>query len=317
MPSFLASIKESLKYIQVFQEESLDIFKEIFPELRNHQEILAVYKKFWNKGLKVDRNDYIKSHQTWKAVYPEILKNHNIPYCKEISPYEKILDIINDSSIRREYPYQEDKLLKVIENAVHEQKPVQLFGFWGAGPKDTPDDHDINTINHLKKYLDKIGQVYQYGVEVTFILADKHGESNGYESQKIDSYLKKIKEILEQVGIKTIYLSELWKKYDLTTERVNTVFTSRETGWWEKISINNQLKNLALKYYAGDNVLYGAQKYYIVRKLEKEILEKEFNNHVFFVYGNSLAQQIYPDIPTLYFCTEKKYAGDIPWFNTN
>lgn len=49
--------------------------------------------------------------------------------------------------------------------------------------------------------------------------------------------------------------------------------------------------------------------------MEKEILEKEFSDHMFFAYSDSDMQQLYPNMPTLYLWTEKKRYSEAPWFS--
>jgi asparagine synthase (glutamine-hydrolysing) len=305
LPRFLAAVKEALKFIKLNHAEVLEIFKSQFPQLRNADRILSEYQKFWVNSLKVNRDDYVKAHATWKSLYPNVLKNHDLPYYRSISPADKILDMINDRSLRREYPYREDSLAELINFKIEHKEPLRLFGFWGAGPKKNTDDHDLKTLDHLNQYVEKIRKQYSYGVEVMFILADKHAENNQYEKDNYEPYISSVKKEMESRGMKTVFLSDIWKKYGLTPEKVVSELKAQPKGWWQKISIAKKLEERSDENFNGTDKLLGAQRYYILRAMEKGILKKEYADSIFFVYGDSLAQQIYPDMPTLYFFTEK------------
>lgn len=315
LSNFTSAVKESLKFIKLNHVEALSEFKNLFPNLRNPEKILEHYQKFWVSSLKVNRDDYLKSHNAWKFVYPTILKNHDLPFYRSYSEADKVLDIVNDRSMRREYPYREDRLVELIAKKLQAKEPLNLFGFWGAGPKKHADGHDVDTLDHLEKYVVKLNKGYTNGVTITFIIADKHAENNQYDKSNFESYLKDITGEMTKRGFKTVLLSELWAKYGLTAEKVVSELDSKPKGWWQKVSIAKKLEERSDENFNGTDKLLGAQRYYVLRDMEKPILENEFKDSIFFVYGDSLAQQIYPDMPTLYFFTEKVYYSTCPWFN--
>lgn len=314
MFAFLSAIKESIKYISHNEEESVTIFKELFPEIRNHADILGLYKKLWVKSLKVAREDYIKSHNVWKSVYPTILKNHDAPFYRSTTPVDSIIDKINDVNIRREYPFLEDKLREIVEQKLLGKAPLKLFCFWGCGSRDKINGHDTKTIEHFKAYIDSLQKIYTFGVEVTFILSDIHGQNNGYSKKTIDSYLKTISKELASFGFKYAYLSSLWSKWGLNLKQIDIILKNKKSDWWESISIGRELEHKSESNFTGKDKKLGAQKYFILRQLEKTYLEKEYSESIFCVYGDSMGQQIYPKLPTLYLFTEKKYFSACPWF---
>ncbi len=315
LPSFTSAIKEALKYIKFNQADAVAEFRALFPELINPEKVLLEYQKFWVQSLKINREDYLKSHTTWKSLYPNILKNHDLPYYRSYSDADKILDTINARAIRREYPYREDKLIELINKKISTKEPLTFFGFWGAGPKKDTDDRDKRTLDYLAQYISNLNKVYKNGVSVTFILADKHAENNEYDKSNIGPYIQQVKQEMANRGFKTVLLSDIWKKYDLTRDKVVSTLNSKPKGWWQKISIAKKLEEKSNEYFNGADKLLGAQRYYVLRDLEKRILKQEYPDSIFFVYGDSFAQQIYPDMPTLYFFTEKIYYGNCPWFN--
>ncbi|MBP9821569.1 MAG: ABC transporter substrate-binding protein [Candidatus Pacebacteria bacterium] len=315
LPRFMASVKEALKFIKLNHSEALEIFKATFPYIRNAETVLVEYQKFWVSSLKVSREGYLKSHATWKSVYPQILKNHDLPYYRSGTPADKVLDVVNDRSVRREYPYREDGLIELIDFKLSMKESLTFFGFWGAGPKKHADGHDRKTLDHLRQYITKLEKQYPYGIAVTFILADRHAENNQYEKSNYETYISEVKAEMDARGFKTVLLSEIWKKHGLTAEKIVVELRKQSKGWWERISIAKKLEERSDDNFNGSDKLLGAQRYYVLRAMEKDILRKEYPDSIFFVYGDSLAQQIYPDMPTLYFFTEKVYYSTCPWFN--
>jgi ABC-type nitrate/sulfonate/bicarbonate transport system substrate-binding protein len=312
--AFLSSVKVAMKYLSHHPSESLSIFKKIFPEIRDAEKVLNEYKKHWEKSLKVDRRGYLEAHKTWKEVYPGILKNHDLSFYRSSTKIDSILDTLNSRNMRKEYPFLEHELRKVIQQAQDGQKSLKLFGFWGAGGKSNIDSSDVKTIEHISQYKNNLDSTYSLGSDFKFILADMHGINNGYNVDNVNSYLKEVKELLDQKGIKTIYLSELWDKWDFSFEKVKDAVDSKPKDWWKSISIARQLEHKSNNNFTGDDVILGAQKYYVLRELEKPLLEKEFDDYIFFVYGDSVSQQILPTKPTLYLFTEKKGYSVLPWF---
>jgi len=58
----------------------------------------------------------------------------------------------------------------------------------------------------------------------------------------------------------------------------------------------------------------GAKKYYVMRKIEKKFMEKDFKDCVFFSFSDGQMQSILPKLPTLYLYTQNRGINDAPWF---
>ena len=63
------------------------------------------------------------------------------------------------------------------------------------------------------------------------------------------------------------------------------------------------------------NPKIAAQKYFIMRSLEKEMIEKEFSNSIFHAFSNSRLRNVLPNLPTLYLYSRNGWS-DTPWFIT-
>lgn len=307
--AFTAAIREALKWMRNHPDRALDIFRHTFPDIPDPERVIDYYEPFWVGNLKVRKEDYSAAHATWRKAYPHILKA-GTHYMRMPSPADAVIDVINKKKFRREYPFLEDVLRARIEGG----KPLNLVGFWGAGKKSALDSHDTDTIRHFATFLEEIRAVYPPGVSATFILADKHAENNGYDKRRFSSYLKAVEAALSQHGIESIYLSSLWKKWKINHDTVSRDLRRRAAGWWDRISINKNLEGKSEHNFQGDDKPHGAQRYYVMRDVEKPLLEESFKDHIFIVYGDSVAQQIYPRLPTLYLWTAKGNFSPCPWF---
>ena len=71
-----------------------------------------------------------------------------------------------------------------------------MVGFWGIGTKGVSDKIDIEAIKHLTNLMKQVKDIFEPGMEFTFIIADKHGEMNGVPKELADKYAKSMSKIL-------------------------------------------------------------------------------------------------------------------------
>jgi len=311
--SFVISVREAIRYIVKNKEESLGVFKKYFPNLKKPRETFEKYLELWSTTIKVEQEDYQNAHRTWKENYPELLKNYT-PYFRKASSSDPIIEKFNSRNFRRDYPFLEDKLEEKIVISTKENKPLKLVGFWGAGNKSKVKKDDLDTIGYYKKYLENIKTVFQGKIEVTWILADEHAKNNGYDKKSYDKYLFEIKNILTKNKFKVVYLSDLWKSWKINHKMIDEVAKQKTINWWNGINIAKQLEEQAKGRYKKEDYLKGAKKYYIMRKLEKRFMEKDFRNSIFFAFSDGQMQSIYPKLPTLYLYTINRGVSEVPWF---
>lgn len=309
LPAFISAVREAMSWMKHHKPRALNIFRELFPEIHDPEAVIQFYEKMWVSNLKVNHDHYLKSHEVWRKMYPDVLKSHT-PFFRSPSSSDPILEIITNRKFRREYPFLEDALRQKIERAV----PIHMVGFWGASDKEKVDKHDVTTIDHFSKMLDRLNKAYKPQFSASFILADMHADNNGYAASSYMPYLRDIEELLARHDLKSVYLSSLWKKWNMSPESVMKNLRNRPPHWWSKISINKNLEEKSANNFNGNEKIFGAQKYYAMRDVEKPLLEKEYEDHVFFVYGDSMPQQIYPHLPTLYLWSERPSFSPCPWF---
>jgi|TARA_B100001971_G_C18082334_1_gene478992 hypothetical protein len=122
--------------------------------------------------------------------------------------------------------------------------------------------------------------------------------------------------LFKKFNFKYIYLETLWRKYSINFEKINKIYKNKKTGWWNKIenhlTIEKNAENRNLKLSSKE----GAQKYYIMRDLEKNMLENEFPRSIFHAFADPKLKCVLPNMPTLYFYSRRGWS-DTPWFVTN
>jgi hypothetical protein len=303
-----------VRYIGKNKAEAFEEFSKLFPELKEKERVFNTYLDFWSTTIKVDKEGYKNACDIWKQNYPELLKEY-VPYFKKASLADPVIEKINAREYRRDFPFLEDVLEKNIIEAIEVKKPLRLVGFWGGGKKSAPDEHDEKTINYFKGYIESICSTLAFGVEVTWILSDTHAKNNGYQEENYTKYLEEIKSKLEANGFQAIYLSKLWEKWNLTAQAIQEELDRQPADWWNKVSIAVGLEKQAQKRFVGKDFKLGAQKYYIMRKLEKPLLEAEFADCIFFSFNDGQTQSLLPTLPSVYIYSEERGVSDTPWFN--
>lgn len=223
---------------------------------------------------------------------------------------DDIIGIFNRKRYRRDKPH---KIKEIIEQSIIENKPIKIVGFWGIGTKEKPDRIDYEAIDHLLNLGQNIKKIFNQGIEFTFIIADKHGEMNGVPINSADNYSKEISKILLKKGFKIIRLSSLWKKYGISKNKIQEKLNSKQKGWFNRIENKDLLLKNASKYNVRKDSERSAKIYYIMRCLEKAMLEKEFSGSIFQTYSDSKINNILPNMPTVYTYARKGWSNS-PWF---
>lgn len=227
----------------------------------------------------------------------------------------EIYDIITKKRYNRDEPNLKKKVIDRIKRFVSKQKTIKLVGFWGVGPKEKHNWTDIASCEFLEKLNKEVKKVYNPGIKFIFIFATQHGIHNGIEKKTINSYTKDIEKLFKKFSFKYIYLEKLWEKYNINFEKIDKIFKDKKRGWWEMVenhqTIEKNAENRNLRLSSEE----GAQKYYIMRDLEKEMLEKEFPDSIFHAFADPKLKGVLPNMPTLYFYSRKGWS-DTPWFVT-
>ncbi len=227
---------------------------------------------------------------------------------------DRVIKVMTLNKYRRAFPFLEGSLRAHIEGAQKLKKPISCFSFWGASSKKHVDAVDHEMLRNLVNYFDGIRKVHASGIKITSILSDEHAKSNGYSFQDYDAYLKEIEALLTVYGFSVIRLSELWLQWNMSHELVQRILSHKQSGWWNEVAIAKQLEIQAGKRCATEDVLINAQRYYVMRMLEKPYLEDTFADSIYIAFANPKQQSLFPLLPTIYLYTTKKGTSRVPWF---
>lgn len=227
----------------------------------------------------------------------------------------KVYEILTKKSYNRDEPHLKDKLKERFDYFISHDEPIKLVGFWGVGPKSRPNWADLASCEFLSKLNDEIKEIYRPGIEFTFVFATLHGIHNGIIRASIDSYTEEMETIFKKFCFKFVYLDFLWKKYKISFEKIDAIFRQKDKNWWIKIPNHKTIESNAQHRNQRLSPQIAAQKYFIMRDLEKEMFEKEFSGSIFHAFSDSKLRNVLPNLPTLYFYSRRGWS-DTPWFVT-
>ncbi len=310
--SYISSIKETINFIKKNKKEAFLYFKKEFPLLLNHEETFNHISKYWSKKLDVSNKAIENAKGVWQNVYPWLLKA-SVPQFIKPTIADGALKIFNSRNISRDIPYREDGIAHIINTAAEKNEPIKIIGFWGASAKEKMDESDAIAIEKFKKINQEIRKIYKNGVEFIFIFADEHARLNGYSKNKYSNYLKEIDKKINEKGFKSLYLSSIWKKYKLNDKIIIAELKKLKESDWRDVKCRKELekstRNLGFEKYKDE-----AKRYFVMRKLESQILKKEFSDMIFHTYSSDIFQDLFPDAPTFYFWVRKEGHASVPWF---
>lgn len=228
---------------------------------------------------------------------------------------ESVFSIFTKSKYSREKPFKVNELKTIIQSSVCSGEPISLVGFWGVGTKDHADSIDEKSVTQLIQFNKEVQEVYAPGLRLLFVLAIEHGIHNGVSAACYQSYIEDIQKMFTQAGFEWALLHDLWEKYSISFALVEELLSKKEPEWWSKVDGASLIENNAQKRNHRLSPLEGAQRYYIFRSLEKQVLEKEYSGCIFYTYSDSRLRSVLPDMPTLYLHSRPGWS-DTPWFAT-
>lgn len=309
---FLASVKESINFIKKNKKEALEQFKKEFPDLLNHDEMFNYIINYWNRKLTISDTALKRAKHTWKTVYPWLLQSASPQFIKP-RPEDEIINYLSNRNISRDIPYKVDELAERLSACSKKKKSLLFIGFWGASDKRNTDTEDNNAITKLKEIKSKIQHMHKYRADFLFILGNQHAKLNRFPQKNYSIYLKQIEKLLQNNSFKTIYLSELWSKYGLTENKINTEAKKISNKTWQDLRNHRDLEKSA-KNKGHKDYKFSAKRYYVCRKLESEIIKKEYPDCIFHSYSEDINQNLFPDCPTLYLWVKDRGYTQVPWF---
>jgi len=221
---------------------------------------------------------------------------------------------ITKKRFNRSEPFLQDQLKESIKNSVARNEPLKLVGFWGIGHKKNVNWAERETVQFFSKLKESLIKVHKPGVECTFVFASPHAVHNGVDTDAMKEYITQMERLFKQFNFKWAYLNQLWEKYYLSLEKIEKVLNGKPANWWQHVPYANVLEELAKGRNHRLPAKIAAQKYVVIRELEKKILEKEFAGHIFHTYLDARFSYLLPMLPTLHLYSYRKGRSESPWF---
>ena len=221
---------------------------------------------------------------------------------------QEILDQFNTWSFKREQPSDEAELLKQINNSVADNKSVKFVLYWGKGDRDTVGSPEIEALKILEVIKDRIEKIYAPGAEITIIFTDSHAELNGYTSESIIKYYSSVREMADNLDMKTIFMSKIC---DFNFDELDV--QSRDAEIDSKVL--EILKSSSSKHFnRSADYDQGARLYYVLNQIEKCEVAKKFSDSIFLTYSGSDLDVILPSLPIFHMYSTEKGNSAKPWF---
>ncbi len=195
------------------------------------------------------------------------------------------------------------ELTNQVSKLISENKKINIVGYWGV-EKEKYDKNEVIALLNLVKLKANLKKSYSK-TEVTLVLTDLHGKINKLPDNMINDYYKDIARLASKYKIKSIYLSKLYKNQGLP---FNKILRKIPTNLKSKFLINS-----SKKHYLGKNKSEGAKIYELFSYYDSKVIEREFNDSIFFTYNSSDWVELLPSIPILFIWPLKKGFHDKPW----
>ncbi len=285
----------SEKIARIITEKELAESRKIFEKFRMDTPEEAFYMKIY------DQLGYSKLRFSGRC------RANNKP---SIVSAEEIIKILSKKKFSRSAP---KSMGEPITRSINANKPIKVVGFWGVGRKGEPDALEMETIRILRQLDERIKEVFEPGLEFTFIMADKHAEMNEVPKETIDRYVNSMTRILKNNGFKTISLSSIWNKHGISAGSIRRELKRRNAKWWENIPNKRSLLANASHVNPSIQPEESAKTYCIMRKIEKPILEDIFRGYIFQTFSNPETSYLLPRLPTIFLRAGKNWSN-VPWF---
>lgn len=306
---FKLGLTKSLKYVHGNKETSWGLFQEEFPGIT--KEVFDGYMEVWPEEAQVKQDDWFKSFSIWSTQYPEMFKNRNPSFLLP-KKEDKALTTVLSRKFSRDFPHKIEKIVSLIKDSFTNKQEIRFVSFWGASEKESINQADIDQIDQLKKLRSKL---LELGIrtEYTFILADNHAITNGYEPMIVGAYLNAVKQELEKNDFKTCWLSDLWTEWGITKELIENN-AKKENLSEEIVSHLDKLLAQSEKHFHGEDKLKGLKVYVAMRQAEALYLKEKFNDSILVSYTERNAIPFLPDMPILFLFTLDKEISEPSWF---
>lgn len=230
---------------------------------------------------------------------------------------EPIISEFNRYQYRRAESSQMPQIRDIIKTALVTAQPLKFVGYWGVGRRDSINEFDTRSMKRLSELVTAINDVCKFKFcEMTLVLADYHGKSNGLPESTARAYLGKIETLAHERGLRTVYLSQIWAAAKLNFDEVMSQIASPEfQDEWEAFPLKEDFcRQAGNRVDENGDVKTSAQRYYLVTQAEKKAVTEYFAGSILFTFSPPKLQCVFPLLPVLYWHSIKPGSSEKPWF---
>jgi hypothetical protein len=228
---------------------------------------------------------------------------------KETVTAEAVLRSFNTWAFKREQPADPQSMLRTISGSIALGEPVSFILYWGKGPRSRIAEPDIECLNYLAAFAQRVRATYNPGAAIKLIFTDTHAELNGHAPHAVRGYFAEVETCAGERGFETCLLSQLTRSAEAVAARV----TNEEPVPEETLQL---LSASARKWYRGDGTAgQGALKYFQMNIIEKRAVELAFPRSIFITFNGSDLRSLFPNrLSVFYMYSLRRGVSVKPWF---
>jgi hypothetical protein len=222
---------------------------------------------------------------------------------------EKILQTFNTWAFKREQPSDTTLMIEVISRAISNAEPLPFALYWGKGPRCSLADPDIECLDFLRAFSDRVKHGYAPGAALNLIFTDTHAELNGHSKAGIENYFHEVDAVARERGMHTRWLSDL-----VRTSKISPGMDLNEEAIDEVTLL--KLVASARKWFRGPGTCEdGARTYYRLNMVERRAVEIAFPHLIFITFNGSDLRALFPQqLPIFYMYSLRRGFAVKPWF---
>lgn len=215
-------------------------------------------------------------------------------------------------------PSEPEELRRRVDAALREGSPIKFACYWGCGGRTELNSADEDSLLRIRDHAAVAKVADNFEVTVTIVLQDIHARVNHVDPASAATYFRAIAERASELGLDTMYASEVWDEYGLKLAEVfNEVETPEFAEKWASLGpIVDRLIHQSEKHShrVERDPEYNAQLYHAACQLERPVFASKFCEHIWMTYAQPEMDAYVPDLPKLRTYSWRKGRVEPPWF---
>lgn len=220
----------------------------------------------------------------------------------------KVISSFNTWAFKREQPSDAALMTSIVQTSITQKAPIEFVLYWGKGPRSSLAAPDVQCLDYLAAFAEKLSAAYSPGTRLTLIFTDTHAALNGHTHGHAQQYFDEVAEAAALRGFAGCKLGDLVEKFKHTGKHAHD--TPRPAA-----TLSNLTRSASRWYRGAGDAEAGARAYYDMNMIEKRVIEAAFPQSIFITFNGSELRELFPDrLPIFYMYSLRKGFGVKPWF---